>query len=492
MFTQITVTGTYRTPAGVAPNQGQVTFTLYTSLTDETNTQIPTDPIVVQLDSDGSFSQVLAATNDPTTRPIGIPYLVAENIDGATRRYYVTVPYNAPGGTVDLAALAPTTTPVPQFQYATEADITTAISSLVDIPTVVTLDNFSPFLGCVLTGLLGNRFDALIGDGSGSYSLFVGPPFAASTPQTFDVRLPALPEITVTAAIVQNDTRDGFADVTWVPAVPTDFTAPQVWRLISTGIASTWTVQVLVDPDVSSYTLAEGIRTGAVAAFPTIDLSLVPFVPFGLFNGVTDVLSAIISPEGFLDNLRYTDNVLPATGTGTDDDPYVIAGPTGPVDLTTLEGAPVADEDQPFGLGGVQVAKGQVIGVLNLTDGSLLYSVDSGDGHWIPINNDGPVTGTNLLAGGFRLWMWANPSGGSGAAWYMEFVSDYRPNGPENFVDSHPTGRWQILPPGPLSGVGAPLVTTGIDGCTWEDTGSLDRYLKVGGVWRKFTLSGLV
>ena len=84
----------------------------------ESGTQFPapgvttiSSPERVELDKNGAISIVLAANNDPSTTPSGTTYRVQEDLTGQTTiAYNVIVPYNAAGGTVNLATLAPVTT----------------------------------------------------------------------------------------------------------------------------------------------------------------------------------------------------------------------------------------------------------------------------------------------------------------------------------------------------------------------------------------------
>lgn len=107
MFSNVTVTGHWEAPDTGTPS-GQVTFTLSSAITDQAGLILPAVPVTANLTA-GTITVTLAANNDPTTRPVGTAYEVVENIDGAQRRYSVTVPHT--DGTVDLATLMPTTPP---------------------------------------------------------------------------------------------------------------------------------------------------------------------------------------------------------------------------------------------------------------------------------------------------------------------------------------------------------------------------------------------
>lgn len=103
-FTQITVTQDYDYADGLDP-AGTVSFTPTAAMANA-GVLVPTAKVTKALDIDAQLSVALFANNDPATTPTGTSYLVEEDIGGATRSYYVTVPYNAAGGTVVLSALA--------------------------------------------------------------------------------------------------------------------------------------------------------------------------------------------------------------------------------------------------------------------------------------------------------------------------------------------------------------------------------------------------
>lgn len=106
-FTPITVTISDISGSPPTPAVGFVTFTLTEPINDGTTEILPAELRCV-LDSNGEGSIVLAANDDGTTSPVGSQYAVVEAIEGAPTRYYrVTVPSAAPGGTISLAALAP-------------------------------------------------------------------------------------------------------------------------------------------------------------------------------------------------------------------------------------------------------------------------------------------------------------------------------------------------------------------------------------------------
>ena len=119
-FTMITVTRTYKSPAGYAA-QGIVKFTPSAPMVNGVTTI--SSPERVELDKNGAISIVLAANNDPGTTPSGTTYRVVEDLTGqSTVAYDVIIPYNAAGGTVNLATLAPVATVAPAVQYVSSVN----------------------------------------------------------------------------------------------------------------------------------------------------------------------------------------------------------------------------------------------------------------------------------------------------------------------------------------------------------------------------------
>ena len=72
---------------------------------------------VAQIQTDGTISVVLPATNDPDLVP-AFQYSVTESIinsSASSRKYNITLPYNAVGGTIDISDISPSAAPLPQF-----------------------------------------------------------------------------------------------------------------------------------------------------------------------------------------------------------------------------------------------------------------------------------------------------------------------------------------------------------------------------------------
>lgn len=107
-FTTVTLTRDYDLADGTDPT-GTVTFTPTTPMVN--GVTVVAAPVVARLDVDGILTIELAANNDPATLPTGSYYLVQEAVGGASRSYYVQIPYNL-GASIDLATLDTITSPV--------------------------------------------------------------------------------------------------------------------------------------------------------------------------------------------------------------------------------------------------------------------------------------------------------------------------------------------------------------------------------------------
>lgn len=105
-LTTITVTGTYLDIAG-DPIAGQVKFTPRAVLRNITSDVIIINStITVTLDVNGSFSQVLVATDDVDAVPVDFTYRVEEAFVGG-RTFDMLLPSDTPGATIDIADVSP-------------------------------------------------------------------------------------------------------------------------------------------------------------------------------------------------------------------------------------------------------------------------------------------------------------------------------------------------------------------------------------------------
>lgn len=125
-ITPITVTATYVDAKGNAP-LGHVAFTPSVVTVAGSVIQTPC-PVSVRL-VDGALVVILAATDDPQWAPTGFVYHVTEDVAGTSRTYDIELPYDAAGGAVDLATLAPVVDPdeVTPYLLATGGTITGAL-----------------------------------------------------------------------------------------------------------------------------------------------------------------------------------------------------------------------------------------------------------------------------------------------------------------------------------------------------------------------------
>lgn len=125
----ITVTGKYLLLNGNAA-VGTVTFEPSTVLLDTVGNEVIFPSITtVTLALDGTFTISLPATDDPDIGPTNWSYVVTERIIGATttRTFNMLVPYNSPGGTLDMADVQPAVTGTPSVTYV----LTTTFNSHV-------------------------------------------------------------------------------------------------------------------------------------------------------------------------------------------------------------------------------------------------------------------------------------------------------------------------------------------------------------------------
>ena len=145
-FTTITVTGTFLQADSVTAASGNVTFIAATTMQDSSNNQIIAPTLVTgTLNSSGTFSVSLTATDDATTQPTGVTYEVTENIDGAGQnKYNIEVPENSLNGTLDLADTTPAVTPVTTYSYATVAYVDSSARTAASV-------TFSPASGIAAT-----------------------------------------------------------------------------------------------------------------------------------------------------------------------------------------------------------------------------------------------------------------------------------------------------------------------------------------------------
>lgn len=130
----ITLTGRFLSLSDASPMEGTILFTGTSYLyDDEGNEIIVPDTIIATLDGNGEISVELPATDDPDITPQGWYYVVSENFTGIKNRapYGIVVPYDALGGTVDIADLAPVAVPGAVSALARASELA-ALSDLLD------------------------------------------------------------------------------------------------------------------------------------------------------------------------------------------------------------------------------------------------------------------------------------------------------------------------------------------------------------------------
>jgi len=105
--TLITVQGTYLKLDGT-PDSGTVTFRspVFDLAASDPSIMSP-GPLRATLDNTGSFSLEVPASNDPDWSPSGWTYIVHVKVTSGAYMFEVMVPYDAPGGTLDMNKLLP-------------------------------------------------------------------------------------------------------------------------------------------------------------------------------------------------------------------------------------------------------------------------------------------------------------------------------------------------------------------------------------------------
>lgn len=133
----IRVTGTYVVLPDGVPASGKVIFTPTAVLQDPAaDLIILPATIEVILDAFGSFEVLLPASDDPDITPI-FTYQVQEVVAGG-RTYSIEVPYNSPGGTLDLADVAPVQSGASDPEYVLISDYNTYVGTLANGYTILT------------------------------------------------------------------------------------------------------------------------------------------------------------------------------------------------------------------------------------------------------------------------------------------------------------------------------------------------------------------
>ena len=116
-----TLTGTYLKPDG-SPERGKVLLAPAVAISSSSSTVLPT-PSSVRLDSSGSFSIALEATDDEAWAPDGWTWKIVEKIEGG-RTFY----FELPDGEYSIPSLA----------YVSEQDELTFIDYVDSVEVVST------------------------------------------------------------------------------------------------------------------------------------------------------------------------------------------------------------------------------------------------------------------------------------------------------------------------------------------------------------------
>lgn len=393
-FTEVVVTGTWNKSGGPEagqPSTGQVTFQLYQPLTDGTGLQLPAAPIVADLDADGSISLTLAANDDTTTRPVGIPYLVVQLIDGVRFQYYVTIPHTAGGDppTVDLATLAPTTAPPPAQPYATDPRFPQAVPE--DAGDVYVVQDDGSLALAPQSGSGGSP-----GGPAGSVQVNGGGSFVGSSAFAFDGT-----ELVVT----RPDDGDGFRVASSAGpsgshaylGVDDDGAEGRVgfWNGTSDGPVrlkgQVYTDHVVVDDGEGN-----GNFAGSVTATGGLSAPNLPPTGFGLFNqsGGSYPLGLALdtaTPDVGVVDALYQVVVTPETVAASYTTPALTGPVTGDLTVTVDGGSPIDVPVSGLSVADTATAIGSAVG----SAGSV-----SSDGSTITVTSAsiGPLTSVELVA----------------------------------------------------------------------------------------------
>jgi hypothetical protein len=108
LITPITVTGNNIRGADESLANGQIGFQLLQPIGDGSTTIVSTNPIYATI-TNGAFSAVVYANNDPGTIPANTAYQVTFVVDNQQWSAFYIIPYNATLGTVNIASLLPVT-----------------------------------------------------------------------------------------------------------------------------------------------------------------------------------------------------------------------------------------------------------------------------------------------------------------------------------------------------------------------------------------------
>lgn len=105
--TLITVQGTYLRPDGT-PDSGSVTFGSTTFARHGASDDVVAPGVLTaELTGAGEISLAVPATDDPAWSPVGWTYRVTVQLSGVRLQFDAAIPYDAPGGVLDLSELLP-------------------------------------------------------------------------------------------------------------------------------------------------------------------------------------------------------------------------------------------------------------------------------------------------------------------------------------------------------------------------------------------------
>lgn len=148
--TLITVYGTYLKLDGT-PERGSITFksNVY-SLDSDSATIVVPDTLTTYLDETGSVAITVPATNDPEWTPVGWTYTFIAQFSSSFYSFEVVIPYDAPGGAIEVTKLVPAQSANSQLyaayshshsQYVTRDEINDVIAETAEPIVLDTVQN---------------------------------------------------------------------------------------------------------------------------------------------------------------------------------------------------------------------------------------------------------------------------------------------------------------------------------------------------------------
>jgi hypothetical protein len=138
--TLITISGTYLKPDGTA-DAGVISFHVPGFVRHNASDDVLAPGLLTALlDTSGNVTLVVPATNDPAWTPVGWTYRVRVQLSGSRAEFNAAIPYDSPGGALDLSDLLPAQAADGELYAAyahTHADLSTDVELAAAISTAL-------------------------------------------------------------------------------------------------------------------------------------------------------------------------------------------------------------------------------------------------------------------------------------------------------------------------------------------------------------------